>query len=354
MHYQKTDAIIVGQGVAGSWLSYYLLEAGLSVLVVDDFRPGGSSRIASGIINPITGHKHVKTWLADTVLPFATSAYTNLGNRLGVSLCRPCELVWLLEDTKSVNDFSVLSDRSGYGSFIGDVNIGSYCSGLQPYAGYGTVHITYIDMGVFLSAYRRHLNARGILQAETLDYGDIEITEYGVRWKNWEARRLFFCEGYDTALCNPYWAGLPFVPAKGEVLLVEIAGLELNNAILKAGIFVVPTAQAGVYWVGSNYEHQFENSLPSEATRHYLSAELEKVIQVPYKILDHWASVRPASRDRRPFVGMHPRYKGIGIFNGMGTKGVSLSPYFAQQFVSHLTNGTALHSEVLLSRIAHL
>ena len=348
---QKIDVIVVGQGVAGTWLSYYLMEAGLSVLVVDDFAPQSASRIASGIINPITGHKHVKTWLADSVLPFAASAYTALSDKLGVSCCSTRELIWLLDSTKAVNDFSVLSVREGYDSFMGNVGIGTYCSGLQSFSGYGTVHVTYVDMSVFLSSYRHYLADKGLLLAEKIDYSDIIMLRSGVKWKDWEGRWMLFCEGYAAALSNPFFAGLPFVPAKGEVLLTEIIGLELGNALLKSGIFVLPTNTENIFWVGSNYEHNFSDSLPNEATRRYLLEQLEGIINLPYKVLDHWASIRPASRDRRPFVGLHPHYSCLGVFNGMGTKGVSLSPFFAHQFVAHLTHGVDLFREVSVKRI---
>jgi glycine/D-amino acid oxidase-like deaminating enzyme len=48
------------------------------------------------------------------------------------------------------------------------------------------------------------------------------------------------------------------------------------------------------------------------------------------------ASIRPANIERRPFVGLHPAHKNIGILNGLGTKGCSLAPFFAKQFVDHI------------------
>jgi hypothetical protein len=33
---------------------------------------------------------------------------------------------------------------------------------------------------------------------------------------------------------------------------------------------------------------------------------------------------------------MHPQHPQIGIFNGMGTKGCSLAPFFAKELADHL------------------
>ncbi|QES87747.1 FAD-dependent oxidoreductase [Rhizosphaericola mali] len=59
----NVDFIVVGQGVCGTFLSYYLLEKGFSVIVVDQFRENTASQIASGVINPVTGRRIVKTWM---------------------------------------------------------------------------------------------------------------------------------------------------------------------------------------------------------------------------------------------------------------------------------------------------
>jgi hypothetical protein len=49
-------------------------------------------------------------------------------------------------------------------------------------------------------------------------------------------------------------------------------------------------------------------------------------------------------------VGLHPSYPAIGICNGMGTKGCSLAPYFANQFIEHCEQGLPIHSEAGLER----
>ena len=79
-------------------------------------------------------------------------------------------------------------------------------------------------------------------------------------------------------------------------------------------------------------------------------ATLQHWLKVPFKVVDHRASLRPANLERRPFVGFHPLYPQIGIFNGMGTKGCSLAPYFAKQLVDHIQKGTTLLPEADVKR----
>jgi hypothetical protein len=39
-----------------------------------------------------------------------------------------------------------------------------------------------------------------------------------------------------------------------------------------------------------------------------------------------------------------------GVFNGMGTKGCSLAPFFAHQFYSNLTDGTPIYADADVCR----
>jgi len=59
--------------------------------------------------------------------------------------------------------------------------------------------------------------------------------------------------------------------------------------------------------------------------------------------MEHIASERPANLERRPFVGLHPLHKNIGILNGLGTKGCTLAPYFANELTEHLINGKTIN-----------
>ena len=75
------DYIIVGQGLAGSFLAKHLFDLQKKIEIIDVYNPKGSSSIASGIANPITGRKMVKTWEADDVFPYSYKKYLALENQ---------------------------------------------------------------------------------------------------------------------------------------------------------------------------------------------------------------------------------------------------------------------------------
>ena len=89
---------------------------------------------------------------------------------------------------------------------------------------------------------------------------------------------------------------------------------------------------------------------PHRQFREKTEALLKEWLKVTFKIVDHLAGVRPATLERRPFVGLHPLHPSIGILNGMGTKGCSLAPYFAKQLVEHMLHQKTLNPEANIHR----
>jgi glycine/D-amino acid oxidase-like deaminating enzyme len=77
-------------------------------------------------------------------------------------------------------------------------------------------------------------------------------------------------------------------------------------------------------------------------------------VKPPFRVLEHVASVRPATLERRPFVGFHPLHPAVGILNGMGTKGCSLAPFFARQLVRYIVDGTAILPEADVRRFSKI
>jgi glycine/D-amino acid oxidase-like deaminating enzyme len=104
------------------------------------------------------------------------------------------------------------------------------------------------------------------------------------------------------------------------------------------------------YYVGATYDwSSFEQEKTADKKR-YLETNLNKSVNCNYEIIEQKVGIRPTVLDRRPLLGEHPKNKGMYVFNGMGTKGLSLAPYFATELIAHIEEGQALHPEVAISR----
>jgi glycine/D-amino acid oxidase-like deaminating enzyme len=197
-----------------------------------------------------------------------------------------------------------------------------------------------IDLNAMLIGWRKELEFAGALSEEQFQLEELTVESHRVSYGQWEAEKIIFCDGTE-GFENPYFQLLPYAGNKGEVIIASIPDLPRNN-IYKQGINLVPWKE-DLWWIGSNYEWDYQDLDPSQAFREKVEQQLKHWLKLPYAIVDHQAAVRPANMERRPFVGLHPVHSSIGVFNGMGTKGCSLSPYFGHQFIQHLLLDTPLN-----------
>src|SRR5689334_4647582 len=107
----KVDYLVIGNGISGTWLSYYLRELGQSFLVMDDQQPKAASRFAAGLINPVTGRRHVRVWLAETVLPHAWEAYNEIGKKLSIPCITQTSLIDFFPSAQMRQSFSQRCDE---------------------------------------------------------------------------------------------------------------------------------------------------------------------------------------------------------------------------------------------------
>ena len=59
---QEIDYLIVGSGIAGLCVAECLNAETKSFLIIDKQLPGAASIVSSGLINPVTGKRFVKSW----------------------------------------------------------------------------------------------------------------------------------------------------------------------------------------------------------------------------------------------------------------------------------------------------
>ena len=108
------------------------------------------------------------------------------------------------------------------------------------------------------------------------------------------------------------------------------------------GIWVAPTLEPQVCRVGSTYDWATLDQDPSARARDELEGQLNSFMRVPYAVIDHQAAVRPILAGLKPRIGLHPEHARLGYFNGLGSKGSLLAPWFAQCFSRFLMDGTPL------------
>ena len=92
-------------------------------------------------------------------------------------------------------------------------------------------------------------------------------------------------------------------------------------------------------------------SQPTAGARELLDAARSFIApQHALTVKQHYAGLRPTTKDIRPFIGDHPTEAGLHIFNGLGSKGASLAPELIRQFLAHLLEGEPLDPEIDIAR----
>lgn len=345
---EKVKYLIIGQGLTGTWLSYFLQKQGIAFKIINDAKTVSATSVASGVINPVTGRRIVQTWMIDTLLPFAIAAYKEFQEDENITIIKaaPIALIHPSLQMKESFDYRLTHDNI-YLKENDNASLGQY---FNAHFGTGEIDQCYwIDLIQFLKAGREKISTHFI--ADYFDISDLILTKQGVEWKKIIAEKIIFCDGLNT-MNNPYFKALPFVPNKGEALIVKIKGLAPTN-IYKTNITIVPWKD-DLFWVGSSYEWSFTDALPTESFKEKMIAALDAILKIPYEVVDHLAGIRPANTERRPFVGLHPQYPQLGICNGMGTKGCSLAPYFAKQLIDHIEQGSIIEPEADVKRFASI
>ena len=342
------DYLIIGQGLAGSILSYQLIKNNLKVLVFDDPSMPKSSTVAAGIFNPFTGRKLTKTWLADQLFPYLINFYESLEEELGVELLYQIPMYRPFLSVQEQNQWGSRVTQEEYAPFIDRIVSPSSVlpQVMNPLGGIMLKRTGYVDIDNLLSSMNGFLQERNAYRSEAFSHEDLKLLQGMVEYKDLKARKVIFCDG-PMLSSNKFFSWLPLTPVKGEILDVE-----LNHPIeyiANRGVFILPVSNKN-YRVGSTFDNQDLTSQITGKARDQLLLKLDKLITIPYQVTGHKAGIRPATVDRRPFIGLHPEFEPLGIFNGLGTKGVTLAPYFSEEFFRFLEMKNPLNPDVTINR----
>jgi glycine/D-amino acid oxidase-like deaminating enzyme len=207
-------------------------------------------------------------------------------------------------------------------------------------------------MQPLLKAQRQRLSNRNILMNEALEEDLVELEKDSVRYKNITAGKIIYANGIQAA-ASKFWKGLPFVENKGQALIVEIEDLDAKYIYKFGHLSLIPFAE-NKWWAGSSNELSFQTTAPTGDFKKKTVASLKSVLKKDFRVIDHWSGLRPATVERRPFVGLHPVYPQLAILNGMGSKGCSLAPWFAQQLSEKLIHDTSIDATADVQRFAKI
>ena len=341
------DYIIVGSGLAGISFSEYALNNNKTVLVINN-QSQNSSRIAGGLYNPVILKRFSEVWQALDQLNLLTDFYASLEHKLSVKLDYSMPLLRKFYSVEEQNNWFTASDKPNLSKFLSTNLITTKWKSIPSPFNYGEVLKSgYVDTSLLVDSYKNYLLSKECYLEDTFDYSNLIIEKDYVEYKSHKAKHIIFAEGFGM-LSNPFFQDLPLDGTKGELLLIKAPNLNLE-VIVKSSVFVIPLGN-DLYKVGATYNWEDKTSIPTDAAREELVTNLKQLINCDFEIIEHFAGVRPTVKDRRPLVGTHPMHSQLHVLNGLGTRGVMLGPYLANQLFQHIENNLPLEKEINIER----
>ena len=331
---RRLDCVVVGQGIAGTTLAWQLRRRGRSVIVIDRESEHTSSRVAAGLITPVTGKRLARSWRWDELFPAAVAFYRSLEAELGGSFLRQRPAIRLFADEAERDEFRK-RERGILAGLVSEADFRSEWFN-APFGAFEMPLAARLDVPRYLDVSREHFRRHDAYHAADLDLAhDVELTADGVRLPrlNIEAKQLVLCRGF-TPETDPWFGGIRFKAAKGEILTLRIPALS-EDRVVHRGVWLAPLG-GELFRCGATYTWEPLDCETTTDGREVIETRLRGFLRLPFDVIEHHAGVRPVIDAGYPVLGTHPERPQLAYFNGLGSKGSLLAPFFAEHLAAVL------------------
>lgn len=344
------NALVIGQGIAGTALAWELERRNIDFLIVD--RPVGetASRVAAGLVNPLTGRAFRPGWRQHECLPAAEQFYLETEQKLNGSWWQK---IPIFRELETEDQEEIWSERQT------DDTSSPYAGPLFPWPeswqGKGQAKAAYtrgsavLHAEAFVNAAREYWIKQDRFREADVNPQDITGEAGQFLWQGQSFSHIVWCTGWEAGT-HPAMTPLKGRPSKGTIIDLKLPSLKWESGILHFGHWLVPVN--GVWRFGATYAWSWDDPGTAEAPA---VQELMLDLMTRYKgeteIIRARAAVRPIVRRSQPVAGPIPELEGQYVFSGLGSKGVTTAPWTAAKLADHLQNGTPLPDDLAPSAL---
>lgn len=318
--------LIVGQGLAGTALGLELEARGIDFFVVSDGHATAASRVAAGLVNPVTGQRWTKSAQVDDLLPLARAAYARWAQRLGVELWHPLRLTRIWRDAA---ERATVEAKLARGDLAPYATLAEACD-----RGVAIAEAAWVDLPALLEHAGARWRAADRLREGRVERGELECTADGVRWREEKFAAVVLCTGAGPLAREAFAGAATLRPAKGETLTVRGASLAPDQG-LSCGTWVLGGSD-GTARVGATFEPDRADLELTPTARGKLLADATALVGGELEVVGHSAGVRVATPDRLPVAGWHPAVARLGMFGALSSKGTLWAPFLAAAWAAVL------------------
>lgn len=341
MNRARPPIAIIGQGIAGTALGLALEERGLEFVIFADAHGDAASRVAAGLINPVTGQRFVRNWRIGDLLPLARRAYACWEERLGVKVWHDVEIerrfTNAVERERAQRKFESGELKPFFAAIDADkVSISG---------------AAWVDLPAMMKRARERWIAAGKLVESRVgpELVPVRTSRSGI---GHDARLAptILCVGAGDLVAK-YFPELSAVPVKGEIIAIDGEGFDVSR-VLHDGMWVRPESPTRAR-VGATFEPGVNDRMPTDAARDRLMEAAGRLFAHRSCTLSgHEAGVRLAASDRLPVAGWSAIDQGVGMLGALGSKGALWAPWLAQMWAEHLAHSSSFDPVVSSQRFA--
>ena len=189
---------------------------------------------------------------AEELLPHAKAFYQQLEKQLALDLYFERDGLRLFKDEAEAPLYQKRIDEfPDYHAFLGKIlNADELPDGINnPAGGFIIKGSGWVDTAELLRGLKAWMQEKDLIIHDHIEPSACQIDTDSIQWKNLQARKLIFCEGYSVDK-NPYFTGIPWRHAKGEILTLEIPDFS-TDYIINKGLFICPNSNGYRYSVSS-------------------------------------------------------------------------------------------------------
>ena len=284
-------------GLAGCCLAWQRHFRGEDFTWSDDDRKGASSRVAAGLVNPVTGQNFSPSWRLAEFLPEAVDFYRRVEDLSGTRLWFPLA-VWRMIGEK---EWPKISGKLAAAE----------------------AWIESVEEEV--PGWRAAVRLRGGGRVATREFCEATRACFGaLRQPLRTGRTEVLCEGGAGLIAGRLGSHRC---AKGEILTVR-AGWPEDRILIGGGGWLVPVGQ-GTFKAGSTYVWEPLDGRPTAEGRTRIEEILGLLGGEDFEVIAHDAGIRPIVRKSQPVIGLLE--DGRVVFNGLGSKGSLYAPGVARR-----------------------
>ena len=327
------EILIIGQGMAGTLLSYELMQKAMSVIVIDKKNENNTSLVASAVINPLVGKNWTVAKDAEHIIPIALESYKSIGELLEADWVQLKSILVFYKDNLSAANFK--QQKANKNPYL---EVSCVCQEAHWNAplGVGEVSPVYtVDAQNLLNKWRTYLQDRNAFVEDVFQFEDLKIVNGKIQYKGIVADKVVFCEGA-IGRHNPYFPSLQFTRNRGDALLLSVPQLSSEHIYHKD--FRLVPHRDNLFWCGSNYIWEYDSLEPNIEWRAHIGKELSTWLKLPFEIVNHWVAERPTTAGQQSYLLQNQEHKNVYFFNGLGTRGFSAGPALAKEMMSLMLN----------------